>query len=438
MQSKREMHSANKPHGVNKKKIISVLAALLLLTGSVLTAKTIPAAGGDAAETMFSSGDTLYFWYADDSLTEYLTNAAAAYYEEKGTHVIPILHSGLEYLEEINDASVHPSEDSQQMPDLYIVSNDSLEKAYLSGLAASIKDEAGLCTDSNFPQTALDAVSYQGKYVGYPFYYETSALLYNKTYMDQTEMEVPETIDGILAFADAYDAPEQVEAVFKWDVSDIFYNYYFTGNYMIVGGEAGDDPQQIDIDNEQTKECLQIYQNLNQFFSIDTKEVTYDSVLQDFIDGKIVMTVATSDAAARIEEAKAAGQFAYEYGIAKMPDLTDSLKGRSLSVTSAIAVNGYSEKSEAANDFASFLIRKHTDELYAKTGKLASRSGVAYENPNLTAYSDEYKVSISMPKMLGTSNFWVRLEICFSRIWQGEDVESLLRELAEQIAKQLI
>lgn len=431
-------HRAKKPHGADKKKVISVFAALFLLIGSVLAAETIPASEDGRPETMFSSGDTLYFWYSDDSLTEYLTNAAAAYYEEKGTHVIPILRSGLEYLEEINDASVHPSEDLPQMPDLYIVSNDSLEKAYLSGLAAQVKDGDGLCSPDNFPQTALDAVSYQGRYVGYPFYFETSALLYNKTYMDQTEMEVPETIDGILAFADAYDAPEQVEAVFKWDVSDIFYNYYFTGNYMIVGGEAGDDPQQIDIDNEQAKECLQIYQNLNQFFSIDTKEVTYDSVLQDFIDGKIVMTVATSDAVARIETAKEEGQFAYEYGITKMPDLTDSLKGRSLSVTNAIVINGYSEKSEAANDFASFLIRKHTDELYAKTGKLAARSGVSYENQNLAAYADEYKASISMPKLLGTSNYWVQLEICFSRIWQGEDAESLLSELARQISKQLV
>lgn len=33
---------------------------------------------------------------------------------------------------------------------------------------------------------------------------------------------IPSTIDDILSFADSYDAPEQVEAVFKWDVDDIF------------------------------------------------------------------------------------------------------------------------------------------------------------------------------------------------------------------------
>lgn len=419
-----------------KKKLVSLLLAVLLLAGAIAAARTIPASG-EKQETAFSSGETLYFWYADDSLTDYLTNVSALYYEEKGIHVIPVLQTGLEYLEEINDASVHPSEDSPQMPDLYIISNDSLEKAYLTGLAACIKDDRAICNTDTFPQTALDAVTYGGKYVAYPFYFETSALLYNETYMQGAEKAVPETVDDILTFADEYDAPEQVEAVFKWDVSDIFYNYYFTGNYMIVGGEAGDDPEQIDIDNEKARECLKIYQNLNQFFSIDTKEVTYDSVLQDFIDGKIVMTVATSDAVARIEEAKASGAFSYEYGIAKMPDLTEELKGRSLSVTNGIVINGYSEKAKAANDFAAFLTKEHADELYEATGKIASRYGVRYENKKIEAFMEEYENSISMPKLLGTSNFWVQLEICFSRIWTGEDVEQLVAELAKQIQKQL-
>ncbi|MBR4020523.1 MAG: hypothetical protein IKI99_04350, partial [Firmicutes bacterium] len=42
---------------------------------------------------------------------------------------------------------------------------------------------------------------------------------------------VPLTIDDILDFADQYDAPGNVDAIFEWDVSDIFYNYFFVGNY---------------------------------------------------------------------------------------------------------------------------------------------------------------------------------------------------------------
>ena len=111
---------------------------------------------------------------------------------------------------------------------------------------------------------------------------------------------IPSTIDDILSFADSYDAPEQVEAVFKWDVDDIFYNYFFVGNYIDVGGSCGDDTESIDIYNLDAIRCLMAYQDLNQFFSIDPDEVDYDSVIQEFIDGKLVFTVATTDIVGRI------------------------------------------------------------------------------------------------------------------------------------------
>ena len=205
-----------------------------------------------------------------------------------------------------------------------------------------------------------------------------------------------------------------------------------------MGGEAGDDSSQIDIDNDKTEECLQIYQNLNQFFSIDTKEVTYDSVLQDFMEGKVVMTVATSDALAKLENEKNEGGFPYEYGLAKMPDLTAQLKGRSLSVTNAIAVNGFSEKNEAAEAFAAFLETEYAQTLYDAAGKLPAAYGDCYTDEKRNAFLEEYQSSISMPKLLGTSNFWVQLEICFSRIWDGAEVKQLLGELAEQIGRQLV
>lgn len=415
---------------------IALLAVLVICVTAAAFRKSADTDEG-TPEGLFAAKDTLYFWYTDEALTDYLTNVSAAYYEETGYHVVPVLQTGLEYLEEINDASVRQEEDGQPMPDLYIINNDSLEKAYLAGLAAEIKDEENFCTTQNYPQTALDAVSYNGKRVAYPFYFETSALLYNKTYMDETELTIPDSIDGILTFADEYDAPEQVEAVFKWDVSDIFYNYYFTGNYMIVGGPAGDDPAQVDIDNENTRRCLKVYQDLNQFFSIDTKEVTYDSVIQDFLDGKVVMTVATSDVLARLEAAKAAGEFEYEYGLTKMPDLSESLKGRSLSVTNGVVVNGYSEKSGVANDFAKYLVYDRADSLYDGAGKIPARSGLKHELEGIRAFEEEYAQSIPMPKMLGTSNFWVQLEICYAKIWQGEEIDAHIQQLDAQIREQL-
>ncbi|MDE7113504.1 MAG: hypothetical protein K2O57_04885, partial [Acetatifactor sp.] len=78
---------------------------------------------------------------------------------------------------------------------------------------------------------------------------------------------------------------------------------------------AGDDESAIDIDNPETVQCLEVYKALNQFFSMESDTITYDSVLQDFIDGKILFTVATTDAIRRLDEAREDGSFVYEYGV---------------------------------------------------------------------------------------------------------------------------
>ena len=384
---------------------------------------------------------TLTLWYTDEALDDYLAGAAVHYMEENDVRVVPVLVSGLDYLEAVNRASL----ERDDMPDLYILTNDSLERAHLAGLADEIRDTQGFATGESFSQAALRAVTYRGKRVAWPFYYETSALVYNKTYLQQAAGEmgvweddlIPETIDDILSFADAYNAPETVDAVFRWDVSDIFYNYFFAGNYINVGGLCGDDPEQIDIYNEEAVRGLKAYQDLNQFFSIDAKSSSYEAVVQDFLDGRLVFTVATSDILARITQARAEGSFPYEYGVVPLPDINESLAARGLSVTDVLAVNGYSENKDQANAFAAWLVCGGAGDIYAGTGRLPALLDAVPDVTGADGFAAEYADSIPMPKMMRTANFWVSMEIAYMKAWQGENVSDMLKGLSEQIMEQV-
>ena len=458
-----------------KKKLISVAAvvamAAALFYGSTLEMRTVEEEDNNVF--WFEKTDTIYFWYSDDSMTNFINSAAVTFGEREGVRVIPVLHGDSEFLEVLNQASLH----SDQVPDAYIISNDSLEKAYLAGLAGVVRDEGIICNEENFPAAALFAVSYQGKTVAYPFSYETSALVYNETYLAEWAAQIaqkdllnagedlassenesgipvneeelaaltdeyfqnaiPDTIDDILNIADTFDLPEGVDGILKWDVSDIFYNYWFVGNYMIVGGDAGDDETQIDINNQETIQCLEVYEALNQFFFIESDTVTYQSVLQDFIDGKTVFTIATTDAVARLAEAKESGEFTFDYGIAMMPDVSEELKSRSMSVTNAVAINGYSNHQELANRFAAYLVTECADSLYDRSGKVSANKNANMENGALQIFMLEYGESIPLPKMMATGNFWMQLERLFASVWNGADVTTLVEELANRIDSQV-
>lgn len=462
------------------KKKLAAAAVVAAMAAGVIYGSTLEMSGTEEESRLswFGGKETIYFWYSDDTLSNYINSAAVAFGEREGVRVIPVLTSDGEYLEAINQASLH----TDRIPDGYLISHDSLEKAYLAGLASPIEDVGGICNEEHFPEAALEAVSYQDKLIGYPLFYETNALIYNETYLEEwarqqaqaelsggeeefipegeqadavqaepavfTEEElaaktreylvqaIPSTVDDILNIADTFDVPEGVEGVMKWDVSDIFYNYWIIGSYMIVGGDAGDDAEQLQINNPETIQCLEVYKALNQFFFIESDTVDYESVVEDFIQGKIVFTIGTTDIADRLEQARADGSMAWDYGITTMPDVSEELQSRSMSVTNAVIVNGYSPNKELANRFAAFLTGEYVGELYERTGKAPANYNAGQDNGALQMFRQEYAGSVPLPKMMDTGNFWLQLEILFSRVWNGEDVTTLVGELAAQMDTQ--
>ncbi len=425
-----------------KQRIIAVLA-LIIMVAAVIAGSRIDMTGAEGLSGLsaFRKKETIYFWYTDKSMTDFLNSASVSFGSERNVRVIPVLVDDSEYLEALNKASIH----SSRVPDVYLLSHESLEKAYLAGLASPIADREGICTTDNFPQTALSAVTYHDRLVAYPLSFETSALVYNKTYLQQWEAQqeesvehfVPETVDEILYIADTFDVPEGVEGIMKWDVSDIFYNYWIVGNYMIVGGDPGDDESNIQINNQQTNECLEVYKALNQFFFIESDTVTFESVVQDFIDGKIVFTIATTDVLKKLDAAVKEGTLTYEYGIAGMPAVSSTLASRSLSVTTGVCVNGYSEHQEIANEFASYLVNDYSSNMYERTGKMSARFVDAGEDEAVRIFKEEYADSVPLPKMMATSNFWIELEVLFSKVWNGGDIPALVQELSDRILLQI-
>ena len=162
-----------------------IYAVILVIAMTVLTALAGNIESGQTETAgLFQKKENIVIWDTDDALSDYLAGAALKYYEENDVRVTPVLVSGLQYLEQIHDAQMS----GEGAPDLYIISNDTLEKAYLSGLAAQITDPEGMVNASHYSDAALHAVTYENKLLGYPLYFETSIFLYNETYL--TDMAV--------------------------------------------------------------------------------------------------------------------------------------------------------------------------------------------------------------------------------------------------------
>lgn len=423
----------------------------------------------------------ILIWYTDPDIQSYMEAAAAEAASEYQVEVRAELVSEVDYIENISEKSVA---EEMEGPDVYVASSALLEKATLAGLTVPVTDE-GL--EETYSEKAVRAVTYDGTVVARPFYIETCFMLYNCYYVDPAE--APSDIDGILSYAENFEADtvtERVENIFKWNVADVIDNYMFLGAYTDLGGPCGDDKSQVSMDLAKIEECMDYYQSLNEFFAIDADTVTSEEVIREFIDGKTVFTIVNVPMLAELDRAIAAGEIpeyltertvsgedgeeqtvtvSYDpfYNIAPLPALTSELDTRGLSVTNAVVVNPYSANRDAAEVCARYLTEECAGQLYEKAGKLPAYQSSSEESEethfmgyqslydkllgneekrqeNTKEHEAVYRVyeeAAEVPKIMELSNVWLQLEVVLADIWRGADAGEELAKFSELLENQL-
>lgn len=384
--------------------ILTMLLSVVLMTGCGGSASTSQTAGGQGSED-----DSLIIWYTQPELEAYFDEMTVAYEAETGTKVEAVQMAALDFIETVHDASVLDAD----YPDLYVGTTDQLEKAYLLGLTMNSAED--ICSAANFPQKALDAVTYHGKKIAYPFYADTSVLVYNKNYAE----EAPATIEEIQVFSETFEGDDGVQNIFVWNVNDIFVDFFTIGFYVELGGAHGDDKEKIVLNSDQIQECLTFYQELNQFFAIDKDVVSEEQIIKDFAEGKTIFAIIRDDSVHSLDAQLAEG---VSYGIAQVPDLTGELQVRPLSITHSLVVNGYTRNPEAAHDLAKYLTFQGTNRLYDMTGNFATKKGVVFANPDVTEIHAQYEEAVEVPKVMEMSSYWLQMEPVFENVWVGGDV----------------
>lgn len=372
-------------------------------------------------EKQNSMGDML-LWYTSDSLTPYMEYVAEDYEKQTGMHVVAKKVAPADYLEQIYAASVS---DEITTPDVYITTNDCLEQAYLSGVAT---EEYLQISEEEFSKGALSAVTYKGKKIASPLYFDTSLLFYNKNYAGTP----PETMDGLLAFAESFEEAEGVENVLNWDCTDGFRNYFFAGSYLDVAGEDGDDSTILDVTNENLVQAMTYFQSMNDYFSIDMDSVSEEKVLAEFMEGKTVFVFGDTS---YIPQLARSGM--ENYGVAKLPMLTDVLQSRGIAVTNVAVVNGFSQKQEAAAKFVHALTVEYSSYLYDLTEKIPSCITAQLSREECRVAQEQYAECRQLPKLMNLGDFWVRLEITMLDIWKGAEVGPKLEEFKVQMESRL-
>ena len=418
----------------SRQRIVSLAAQAVIL--AAITAIIIVIAGsyerdnkkGDYIETD-NTPKEFNLWYTEKDYEAYLDEAAKRYEEKTGIKVNLVYCTGIDYLENISEANK-----AGNGPDLFIESEENLQKIVYLGLADENYEDS-IVNGENYFEKSIRSITFNQKQYGYPLGFQTSVMAVNMEYTGT----LPTTFDDIKSFADSFNsegsesspAHANVENILKWDMKQIGLSYGFLGGYLSVGGEYGDDAGALDVNSENAVKAGNYFYSLAQYFYMDIDTISYESILDDFLNGKIVYTIADADIIKKLRESEA------NVELITLPKLTEELDTKEISSTYVLFVNPFGDMKAEAKNFAEFISYDMADEMYDITETFISARKITYEDKYINSFALSYEKSAGMPKLMCLSDYWIKASMVTEKIWNGSNVQETLDSFTEELKQRM-
>ncbi|RHW30678.1 sugar ABC transporter substrate-binding protein [Oceanobacillus profundus] len=421
------------------KKWLSISVLFLLIMG------ILAACGPDDAEPSNTDGGTntdaeaegempekpeaLTLWVnAEEKQEEAVKEITDKYTEETGIKVNMVPVDMLEQVEKLDVEG--PAGNG---PDVIFQPHDRIGDLVLRGLVdpVNLGDK-----ETEYTQTALDAVQYDGEYWGYPAVIETYAMYYNKSLVD----EEIETMEDLMAIAERDTNASNDEFGFLMEAANFYFVYpFFSGNgaYVFANDAGNYDIADIGIANEGSIEGGNLVQSWFDNGYIP-QDLTPDIMNGLFQEGK-VSSVINGPWMVR-DYSEALGD---DLAAAPLPILDNGENPKSFVGVKSYMLSYYSENKEWAEDLMAYITNfDNSMTYYDVAGEIPARDdamedSIIADDPIFSAFAEQTTYGEPMPSVPAMQQVWDPINNALSFISKGEPVDEVLEEAVQTIQDQI-
>ncbi len=249
------------------KVLCSVLTALLLTTALV--------GCGSSTSSTTKSGKHLIVWSHLTKPEITALNTVAQKWAKKTGNTVTVQ---LDSLDTSKSQEFLQAARSSKGPDImYGMAHDNFGTFQKAGLLEPVP--SGVINTSDYVDTSIKAVSYDGKMYAVPMSIETYALFYNTDKVTT----VPTTVDDLIA--------QSQKVGFQYDVNNLYFSYTFmaaNGGYVFKDkGKGALDPNDVGLGNAGSIKGLQTIQDFVTKYKFMTPDIKGSTALASFQSGKI-------------------------------------------------------------------------------------------------------------------------------------------------------
>jgi maltose/maltodextrin transport system substrate-binding protein len=314
-------------------------------------------------------------------------------------------------------------------PDIIFWAHDRFGGWAQAGLLAEVKPASAL--KSKMVDFAWDAVSYNGKYIGYPVAVESLSLIYNKDLVPNP----PKSWEEMQALNK--ELQKDGKSAIMWNLSEPFFTWPLIaadGGYAFENKNGVYDVKSTGVNNAGSKNALQFLVDMIERKEISA-DVDYGVAESAFISGQTAMTINGPWSWGNLDKSD------INYGVTVLPTFNGKPAKPFVGVLTA-GINSASPNKELAKEFIeNYLLTDAGLEMVNKDKPLGAVALKSYQetlssDPRIEATMANAETGEIMPNVAEMSKFWYAEKAAIINAIQGrQSVAEALDDAAERIVK---
>ncbi|ARR50844.1 maltose/maltodextrin ABC transporter substrate-binding protein MalE [Photobacterium damselae subsp. damselae] len=314
-------------------------------------------------------------------------------------------------------------------PDIIFWAHDRFGGYAQAGLLAEVKPTEAF--KNKFTDFTWDAVSYNGKYIGYPVAVESLSLIYNKDLVPNP----PKNWEEIAALDK--ELQKKGKRAIMWNLQEPFFTWPVLaadGGYAFKFTPNGYDAKNVGVNNEGAKRAMTFMKQMVDN-GVIAADVDYAIAESGFNKGDVAMTINGPWSWANIDKA------GVNYGVTVLPKLSGNPSKPFVGVLTA-GISTASPNQDLAVEFLeNYLL---TDEGLATVNKDVPLGAVALKSYQKTLSKDSRIAATMdnalngevMPNIPQMAAFWYAEKAAIGNVLTGrQSVDDALNTVAERMTK---
>jgi len=304
--------------------------------------------------------------------------------------------------------------------DIILIPHDHMADGVNQNAFVPLGSELSEMMEGRIPNDALGTVSHNDTYYGVPLATESVALFYNKTLLDELELEVATTFEEILEQAEKFNNPRDNEFILLFEGGNPYHGHIFLTSYGYeLFGPNHDDADLISLDSSEVVQGLEFLEKVSEILPVPSGDLDWDTTHGRFVDGEAPYMISGPWSISDMHE-----YADFEWGITTIPTINGTQPQTFAGYTIAI-ISSYTDEADAAREVLDFMASDEGIQIiYEGRGSIPALvdstiiPGVS-EDPYSLGVLAQAEHAHPMPLIPEMSSYWAAAGPMFEAVWDG-------------------